>query len=332
METNIQIAVKGIPEDLANNIRGAFNAVLNAFMKVDGALDLRRMYQVVVTTDFAAEMVELSKRTISGNPITYTNEEYAVAIAKVFSFPHEDDYENLLVFDANVAACLLMYEGSENYNKELFDNALHLLHHELCHVHDNNKKIDALSSWMRYHYVGKNILIFPLAEACWSEYIANYMSSSSATKSEIEKIIQSFRDAIARTKPQLDKAIFDYRYHADLDKLMDESMQHGGFLVKIAAYTMGYLDGLSTSLEDLSDDAAKKLTGSYFEPTWDSMHNTLKNMHELYPSKWKDIGIFDELASVIEHYYSDLGFVLSTTEDGKAYVDIPFRPENTPPD
>jgi hypothetical protein len=37
---------------------------------------------------------------------------------------------------------------------------------------------------------------------------------------------------------------------------------------------------------------------------------------------------YDGLATIIEDYYDIMGFVLSTTEDGGAYVTIPFRLEN----
>jgi hypothetical protein len=333
MEVTLQITVKGLPEESATNLGNTVGAFIKVFASADSGLDLRRMHQVVLTMDFAAEMVELSKRTVSGNPITFTNEEYATAIAKVFIFPRENDYENLLVFNASVIAGLLMHEGSENYDKDVFDTALHFLHHELCHIHDNNKKLDSLAPWMmRHRLVSKNIFIFPLAENCWAEYIANFMSSSSVTKKEIDTMLGSFNDAITRTKPQLDKAIYDYRYHADLEKLMGEFGRHGEFLAKSAAYILGYMDGLGKTLDDLSITTAEKLSGSYFEPTWNSMQKALNHMRELYPDNWKDINIYDGLTDAIESYYSDMGFILSTTENGQAYVKLPFRPETTPPD
>ncbi len=333
MQGDLQITVKGLPEESATKFGNTVGVIIKALINAMPRLDLRRMHQVILTTDFAAEMVELSKRIESGNLITYTSEEYATAVAKVFIFPYENDYENLLVFNANVAAGLLMHKESESYDQERFDAALHLLHHELCHVHDNNKKLDVLSEWMmRHSVIGKNIFIFPLAEVCWAEYIANYLSSSSASKKEIDVVVGSFNDAIVRTKPLIDKAIYEYRYHGDLDKLMGEFGRHGEFLAKVAAYTLGYMDGLGESLEKLSDNAAKSLSGSYFEPTWKSMVKALRNMREIYPDDWKDINVYNELFFVVESYYSDMGFVLSVTPEGLAHVNIPFRPETTPPD
>ena len=40
--------------------------------------------------------------------------------------------------------------------------------------------------------------------------------------------------------------------------------------------------------------------------------------------------MYDDLAEVMESYYANMGMVLSTTDDGQAYADFPFRPETTP--
>jgi hypothetical protein len=72
------------------------------------------------------------------------------------------------------------------------------------------------------------------------------------------------------------------------------------------------------------------LSGSEFKSTWVTIHMALKSMLKMYPDNWKDLSVYDDLALALENYYADMGLILSTTEDGRAYVDIPFRPETTP--
>lgn len=82
---------------------------------------------------------------------------------------------------------------------------------------------------------------------------------------------------------------------------------------------------LEKSLPSLSAEAADNLSGSYFEETWSAMHKALQKMYAKYPDDWKDTGVYDDLAVVLEEYYNKMGWILSTV-GGRAYVNIPFRP------
>lgn len=326
MEPDLQITIKGVQEDHATNVG---NAVLQLVNILDNDLDFRRMHQIIIATDFAKEMEEQSARTVSGNAIEFTNEEYAAAVAKVMIFPDNDDFEILPILNAQVVS-VLVQQNERGYSSDEFHMALHLVHHELCHVHDDNKKIDVFRDIMpRHRYEGKDKYTYPLAEMCWSEYIANFLSCSTVKQVSIIAMGESFLDAIVRTKDTIDKEIISYRHHGDLNHLMDIFQRHGTFLVKMAAYMLGYMDGLEKTLDELYQDASQQLAGSYFEKTWNLMQETLREMHAIYPSGWKDLSIYDRLVRVVESYYDDMGLILSTV-DGEAYVNIPFRPENTP--
>lgn len=204
---------------------------------MDGELDLRRMHRIVVARDFAGELAELSAATASGGPITHTDEGYAVAVAKVMVLPRGEDYEIVPIISAHYALALLadedtdLDENAELSSSELFGMVLHGLHHELCHVHDDNKTIDVFNTLMLSHrYSGKDAYIRPLAEACWSEYIADYMSSSTADVLWLDIMTKSFGNAIERTKSQINNEILAYRVHGDLEQLLDSFQRYGVFL------------------------------------------------------------------------------------------------------
>ena len=166
----------------------------------------------------------------------------------------------------------------------------------------------------------------PLGERCWSEYIADFMSSSTATGDWLASMARSLADAIARTRNRVNREILLYRFHgSDLNHLIEEFRRHGEFLPIVAAHILGYMDGLGVPLSGLSSAAAERLAGSYFETTWNALHKAFREMRELYPERWKDLGVYDNLARVLDDYYAMMGLVLSTTEDGGAYVDVPFR-------
>jgi len=327
MEPDLQITVKGIPEKIAYDIGNSLADVINAFADGEHALDFRRMHRIIVTNDFAAELAELSKVTASRNPITHTNEEYAIAVAKVLLLPRGSEIEILPVVSANIAAGLVS-EDPSHYESEAFRSTLHLIHHELCHVHDDNKKIDAFPEViLKQRYEGKDKYIRSLAEICWSEYIANRLSSSTVPVSFATAMAINLTDAIPRTKPLVNQEIRAYRQHADLNRLLDYFEHHGDFLPKAAAYACGYLDGLGISLRELSAEAEEMLSGSYFEQTWDAMRIALTEMYSSYPELWENMTVYDPLATALEAYYGEMGLFLSNLPDGDIYVDVPFRAE-----
>ncbi len=323
MEANLQVQCQGVQEELAIKIGNAISELLHALSGLAEPLDFRRMHRIIVTADFSQTLAQLSESSASGNSIDHTNEEYAVAVAKVILLPRDDGIEIVPVFNAQFVSKLVLNEESEKSSSN-FQYVLHLMHHEFCHVHDDNKKIDALKGVMLKHtHEGKDSLLFPLAEVCWAEYIANYMSSSTATDNNIEDIASSFKDAIERTKGEIDAEIELYRRHANLDHLMNIFQRHGGFLIKCASYTLGYIDGLNVSIGELSHEAHDVLKGSYFERTWMRLSEALSKMREKYPNEWSGLDAYDALVDVMDSYYQEMGFYLSTTEGEGVYVSIP---------
>ncbi|HSW64997.1 MAG TPA: hypothetical protein VLH56_17055 [Dissulfurispiraceae bacterium] len=329
IETNLQLSVKGLPEQDAYSVGGALHEIIQVAREIDEKLDLRRMFRIIITTTYSAELADLSSATASGKPLTHTDEEYAIGVAQVLILPKEDGFELLPVIDAKIVMPLISEESTQEVTLAE-RSCFHLLHHELCHVHDNNKKIEAFPELLLKHcHVGKDSYIRPLAEVCWCEFIANTMSSASAPVESIQDMVNSLAEAILRTKPTLDKAILEYRYHGDLDSLLNMFRRHGEFLIKTAAYVLGYLEGRQKQLSDFSVAAADSLQGSYFESTWSAMQTALKQMLENYPHGWKDLSIYDALAETIEGYYAVMGFILLDTDSG-VYVEIPERPETDP--
>jgi hypothetical protein len=321
MELDLNINIKGaIEEGFARRIGKIILEAIRAFEELNKDIDFRRMHRIIVTSDYAGELEALSLNPQSTEP-RYTNEEYAIGIAQVRTIPRDGSFEFVPVINAAIAASLVQ-DNEEGYNSDPFRNTLHLLHHELCHVHDNNKKLDAISNM--YPDDPKDEYLLPIADKCWTEYIANILSSDTATLDSIGMVCENFIDAVKRTKDEIDNEICEYRLHHDLDSYIAIFQRHGHFLVKSAAYVMGFMDGLETSLEKLSAEASECLKGSYFENTWNKMHDALRNMRKLYPGQWKDLSAYDELRDVLDSYYADMGMILSVTSDGQLYMDIPF--------
>lgn len=326
MESNLQIILRGLDDEKANKLGHVLIEIIRAFEQVNKQLDFRRMHRIIIATDFAKELAALSGQTASGNAITHTKEQYALAVAKVLLLPYGEEYEIVAVFNANFIIALTSEPGSET-----FRDTLHLVHHELCHVHDYNQQLDVMPGvLLRHSYSGKDIYIRPLAEACWAEYLANRLASGTATEPMVNLLVQSLADAIRRTKPEIDQAIRNYRIDGNLEALLGLFQRHGWFLAKVGAYMLGYLDGWERSLKDISPETDVLVSKSYFWKTWQDMQRALQEMFGKYPKDWKSMSIFDLLAGILENYYAEMGLILRATDDGEIYVQIPFRPETIP--
>ena len=142
MEPDLQISVKGLEPEKAQAIGNAVEQVLHSLPEVGCSLDLRRMHRIIITTDFAGELSEISQQNPSRNKVTYTKEEYGEAVAQVLLLPKGNGLEVVPVLSAGIVAPLVINEETDEA-LDGFRLALHLLHHELCHVHDNNQKIEA---------------------------------------------------------------------------------------------------------------------------------------------------------------------------------------------
>ena len=329
MEPDLHVWVEKVPsEEFGRAIGNLIVAITNGLAEADPTMDLRRFYRILVTTDFAGKLRELSTATASGGPIEYTNEEYGVAVAKVLLFPRGSGIEIVLVLDAN---CLppVALDDPELLDRDEFRDALHYFHHELCHVHDKNKTIDAFPGViLKAQYYGKDRMIRSLGDACWSEYIANRLSSGTATTRCLSRSVELLRGSLKRTRSLLNAEILAYRTHHDLDRLIDLVSRHGYFLAKSAAYVLGYMDGLKKSSDELSPEAAEELKGSYFEKTWQNMNAALDGLFLRFPREWHDLSVFDELATVMDEYYQRLGFIFSTTELGQLYASYTLHPRD----
>ncbi len=327
VEADFVVSVSGLDEVTANSVGGAVYATASQ-LEASCGLDLRRLHRVIVAADYGTALQELSSLTISGRPIEYTSEEYARGFAKVLTLPNSGHTEVVVVLDATIGALLATI--SDDPASEEFKLGLHLLHHELCHVCDANSKLDAFEAEMFIPRGDRRYAVVqPLGLSCWDEYSANRQSVVTAQEDSLSMMAGNLEDAIIRTKPLVDDCILEYRSHADLDRLMSEFGRHGGFLLRSAAYVLGYMDGLSATLEQLAPDTHRVLTGSYFEPVFLRLAEALRDVDALPRTGWDSLDMFDVLGDVVDEYWSAMGLELNLLDDGSLYVDIPFRPDTS---
>lgn len=308
MLANIDVHVDGLTEVESLIILENIQKLIKSYFN----LDLRRLSKIIVTTDLENEVNRLTNEVDKDFKSTYLTKNRSYA--KVVILPNSNDFEMVLVLRNDFVKCLNHKHDGESL--VLHEDAIHIFHHEMVHIHDNNKKIDAFPQEMRSHsYYGKRKITYPLAMICWSEYICNYISSESAVHSQIPSILfNSLIENIHHLRDNARNEILAFRTNKDINKLTKSLNVQIEALLKNAAYLIGYLQGLNMTIEQLSDHNTLELEKSFFFKTWQQMNAHLHNMRELYPDAWVSVKVFEELAHSFELLYERVGIKLLEDE------------------
>jgi len=300
----LNIKVKDLEENKSISISDSIKHLIEIFH----FLDLRRFDQIIISNDVNIEINKIKKSKLNKNSSIY---------AKVITTIIKDKIHILLILNKIFALTLIKNEKDEF----MYKNALHVFHHELAHIHDYNKKIDIFEKQMiSERYSGMQAITFPLAEICWSEYIANYVSSSSTKANSFPLVTaQTLASLLISMGKELKIKIMVFKSNKDRKDVFDDVKKDIEKILKTAAYLLGYLHGLNITLGELCDKAEYIIDKSSFKDTWAMMNDELSIMRGLYPYAWDNLSIYKKLANCTFFYYKRLGIILKENESKELY-------------
>jgi len=304
MKNILDIKIKSLTQNESVKVVDSLRNLLSMF----GFLDLRRLKKIVIAQDVNAE-INLIKKS--------KHKEDSSVFAKVITIVEKNRINIVIVMRKSLALSLVKTQQCNVGYKE----ALHIFHHELAHVHDYNKKIDVFEKHMiAGEYQGIQMITYPLAEVCWSEYIANFISSSSTN-------LKSFPILTAEILAQLVMSITKdiktkmmvYKSNKNRIDIIEDIKKDVEKTIKTAAYLLGYLHGLNITLAELSDEIDFQISKSRFKDTWDLMSFQLSSMRIVYPYGWERLRIYEDLADCFRSFYKDIGLTLKENEKKELY-------------
>lgn len=313
MLQDINIKINGLTDNISLKVVSTLRDIINDF----SFLDFRRFEKIVITSHFDRDVKSLT----STNKMTFKN-KYTVnrgTYAVVLTIPKDNDFELVLVIKSSFITDIIKAHGKQSYK-----NAFHIIHHELAHIHDNNKKIDIFKDLMKTSsYKGINSVVYPIAEDCWSEYIANYISSNSALDTDFpeamaKNLVKKINDTSTNIKIQLTA----YKINKQREDLIVSSLDEIKSILKTAAYLLGYLHGFNKTLEELDYKADYTLECSYFKDMWETMQYEFHSISNVYPDGFVNLSIYQNLAFYIEAFINKMGIVLHVNQEGKLEIKI----------
>ena len=311
MEANINIKINGLTQETSLKVIDSIKDILKNY----SFLDFRRFHNIIISSNFNREIEAI---TLSGNNNFRNNyRSNRNTFAEVITVSKDNDFELFLVIKSDFITNL-----TKTKNSQEFKNAVHVLHHELAHIHDNNKKIDSFKDLMKSsRYVGKTSFTYPLAEICWSEYIANFISSQSAIETDYPKMVaKTLIEKIKKAQIDIKTNIEVFKINKQREDLIEDSFFQLENIIKTASYLIGYLNGMKITLSELDDVVDYEIETSYFKDFWENLKYELSSIHQVYPYGFINLNIYRNLAYRIERFYGELGIVL--TEDKKGRVEF----------
>lgn len=281
-------------------------------------LDLRRFEEIIICKDVNKEVGALL-----GDDYKYLTNRYKNSndvYAKVVTLFKDNKINIVLVLNSSYAQTLIK---KSNCTYE-YKNALHIFHHELAHVHDYNKKIDIFKdSIFVKEYKGIDEITYPIAEICWSEYIANFISSSSTVKSSFPKTMaQSLVEIINIVPSSINTNLMVFKSNKNRIDIMQEIIAQVHMLLKTASYLLGYLHGLNISLSEISDEALFQIEKSNFKNTWEDLSYELTSIRNIYPAGWEKIKIYENISLCVDNYFKEYGINFTQDEKKQLYVEL----------
>ncbi len=314
MRQNINIDVYGLSEISSLLIAENILSIIKSFKH----LDLSRLSNVIVTDEFEKENIKKSSE--------FKDFSNSLSYAKVVILQKDDDYEFIIVLRTDYGMNLVE-ENVNSMNHTKYLNSLHVLHHELCHVHDYNKCIEVFhSNFLGVDKKGKEMILYPLSQICWSEYIANYLSSGSVKKSEmLNSTIDSFMNQITQTQLKINRQIDNFKVDKDIEFLLVFVKLNIESLVKSASYVIGYVHGLRQDINVSYPQLVELINKSYFYYTWNYLDDVLRNMRLKYPNNWEEKKAFDNLMYGFDKLYVRMGIRLTENEKNELFFEIQRR-------
>lgn len=308
MLKNININIDGLTKEISKDVVSSLESILKEL----SFFDFRRFSDIMITPTLQKDVDSLihSNKKLFQNNYSKNENTYAV----VLTIPKGNDFELVLVLKSDFIKNII-----QNHDNQEYKDTFHIIHHELAHIHDNNKKIDIFKELMlNSTYEGIDSITYPIAQTCWSEYIANYLSSSSAQDTQYPLMMaRSFAKKIKETKQNIKTELLAYKINKNRDDLLISSIEQVESLLKSASYLIGYLHGLNLTLVELDEKVDYLVDISYFKDIWEAMQYEFISILNVYPDAIINLSIYKNLTLYIETFYKQMGieFYLNDKEE-----------------
>jgi hypothetical protein len=299
---------------------------LSFYGKVMNLGDLDRVW---VTYDYQGTLANLERGFDTQDKLTPTNDEIGVGIAMTPAILVDGLPKSVIVLNAFPMMVLTQPENEEL--KPYYRQMVYTLAHECGHVHDLAAKVRSFPEfWLRLKLNRYDALLFEVAEACWSEYIASRLSAFMSPVELTGQYESTLCEQFEKGVPAVRNALRQYRMHGDVARVLGETSYVLKKILVYAAYLFGQLHGLGQSFEEVTPKAKELLQS---DPAILALllrlESELKALESNYGS-WESFDVFNPLKQIGLELYTVVGMEIESGGEAGIYINIPFSEETIP--
>lgn len=280
-------------------------------------IDISTLASITITKDFTKEIVDFQIK-YNKKERGHTQTDTEQAMLKVMSYTNAGEFKQV-IFIHEAVFCALTVEGQSQ-------EAIHYVHHELGHVHDewNKRKIysDDLICGERFSLLEHHLNV--QSDYIWSEYVANRISFTSAPTEKIISTLKYLSELVDRSKNDCESFILEYRQHGDINKLMEQIQQSTKMLFYFTALTCGYLHGFKEEDRQklFNENINPIINKTFYKDSWHEINNALSELYSIYP-KWNDIYQLKALGAGVLTCWNNIG-IYPEMDGEQMYIGVPY--------
>lgn len=286
-------------------------------------INLERLDGVTVAYDYDEALAQFDRGYQSNRPLTRTADSRLLGVAMAPAVLRNGIVKGHLVFHAPVVLPL------QNEGDEHFHQALYIVAHECAHIEDLKHKDESFPGIILQRQITdyEEAVLEKLASALWDEYAACRISAVLGS-GQTAVYEDSFVLVLAAARDDANNAIRSYRWHGDVNRVLEEASRPLCEPLRIAAYLVGHLDGIDEGWHAVPC-ARDALAVSAYQPFIDRLIAILRDLWSRR-GRWQSRSVFMPLHDLGRDVLAHGGLILKARLDGSLYVDIPFTPETMP--
>lgn len=313
MEHDLRISIQGFND--ADKARELGNIIIEVIrhLELRYLLDVSKLKQVIVSFDFPEALQYIKKEFNHQAPPIFTDSEQAKAIAQIAS---------RISHDGQISEYALIL--SIDFFSELFDDAgliflddisqiIHRIHHELVHVHElNRNSLD--NSRLIDDYDNAFLMT---SKRAWSEYLANYMSSSTATDDSIKNVLLTLERVLIEVPNEIEDFVLRYKYgFLQLSEMHSAVTDRIKLIANMYGYAYGYIHGGDIDVKTHFPDLFVLISESSLSISLGALGEALSSIKRKFDDEGiSDYGIFDSSIQAIRAIYATFGINVSRSAE-----------------
>jgi hypothetical protein len=242
------------------------------------AIDLERLDGLTIAYDYDVALAELDRGKAGLRTLTRSNDDQLIGVGMAPAVLRDGVVKVHIVLNAAYVEGIDDDGGDET--SEAFDDALYLLAHECAHVAVTAQKDRTLPNLILQHSIAsyEEAIFAQVNEACWEEYAACRLSAPFG-RGRLVYYEEGLRGVLGVSAERAAAARAAFWDHGDLNRVVGELGPPLAEPLRLAAYVLGHLDGL-TDPPPLSDETRQAIADSGYTEMIDDLREALRSLWE----------------------------------------------------